>query len=200
MRIWHAPGSRSLRVVWLCEELGVPYELRPVKFGVPDAELLAVNPVGSVPVLEDGDVRMIESVAMLVYLAAKHGGEALTVGPDEPAYADYLQWLVGGEATVTMPGNMLVYDRFLIPDEEKGGAIARACERKLQAGFAMMETALKGRAYIAGDRFTLADISASYPVAVAAKLLGLAEVVPPAVVDYAARLAERPAYQRAAAA
>ena len=199
LKIWHMPKSRSFRVLWLCEELGVPYETRPVAFGVQDAELLAVNPYGSAPVLEDGEVRMIESVAMLMYIAGKYGGEALTVGPEEPGYADYLQWLVAGEAAIAMPGNMLIYDRFVAPEGEKGGTIARVCTKKLKTGFAMMEQVLASRPYLAGERLTLADISASFSVAVAQKLLGLGELVPAGVADYAARLKARPAYQRAMA-
>ena len=73
MRIWHAPKSRSLRVVWLCEEMSLPYELRRVSLRAPDPELPGVSPFGSVPVLEDGEVRMIESVAMLLYVTGRYG-------------------------------------------------------------------------------------------------------------------------------
>lgn len=109
MRIWHAPGARSLRVVWLCEEMGLPYELRRVSLRAADEDLKAVNPFGSVPVLEDhGGVRMIESVAMLLYVAGRYGPTPLALQPDDPDYPRYAQWLVAGEASIGMPGAMLM--------------------------------------------------------------------------------------------
>ena len=199
MKIWHAPRSRSLRVVWLCEEMGLPYELKRVSFRAPDAELLAINPLGGVPVLEDGEVRMIESVAMLLYIAGRYGPTPLALQPDDPAYPRYLQWLIAGEASLGMPGNMLMYDRYRAPEGEKGGFLAEACSRKLDQAMAMMSQALEDGPWIAGDRFTIADISAGYGIGVLQAFLGMGERVPEPVADYYARLGERPAFQRAAA-
>ena len=200
MRIWHAPKSRSMRVIWLCEEMGVPYEIRRVSLRRPDEELQALNPFGSVPVLEDEDgVRMIESVAMLLYVAGRHGPTPLALEPSDRDYPRYLQWLVAGEATLGMAGNMLMYDRYRTPEAEKGGFLARAALQKVDAALGLMDEALRRAPWIAGDRFTLADISAGYGVGVLQAFLGLADRVPPAVAAYYARLAERPAFERAAA-
>ena len=200
MRIWHAPRSRSLRVVWLCEEMGVPYEVSRVSLRAPDEALLAVNPLGSVPVLEDGGgVRLIESVAILLYIAGRYGPTPLALQPDDPDYAPYLQWLIAGEAAIGVPGNMLMYDRYRAPDAEKGGYLARACEQKLDRAFAMMAEGLGRGPWMAGERFTLADISAGYGIGVAQAFLGLTDRVPRPVADYYARLSERPAFRRAAA-
>ena len=201
MRIWHTPRSRSLRVIWLCEEMGVPYEIRPVSIRQRDEELCALNPLGSVPVLEDdGGVRMIESVAMLLYVAGRYGPTPLALQPEDPAYPRYLQWLMAGEASLAMPGNMLMYDRYRAPEAEKGGFIARACEQKLERALGMMAEALREGPWITGERFTVADMSAGYGVGVMQAFLGMADRVPSAVADYYARLSERPAFQRAAAA
>jgi glutathione S-transferase len=200
MKIWHAPRSRSLRVVWLCEEMGLPYEVKRVSFRAPDPALLAINPLGGVPVLEDGDVRMIESVAMLLYIAGRHGPTPLALQPDDPAYPRYVQWLIAGEASLGMPGNMLMYDRYKAPEAERGGFIAAACTDKVDHALAMMSKALEDGPWMAGDRFTIADISAGYGVGVLQAFLDMGDRVPVPVADYYARLAERPAFQRAAAA
>ena len=200
MKIWHVPGSRSLRVVWLCEEMGVPYELRPVSLRAPDPELQAVSPFGGVPVLEDGGVRMIESIAMLLYIAGRYGPTPLALQPDDPAYPDYLQWLILGEASFAMPGNMLIYDRWRAPEgHQPGGFLAQVSVGKMERAVGLMAETLKDRPYLAGDRFTLADISASYPLGVMETFLDLGEAIPAPVADYHRRLTERPAYQRAAA-
>src|SRR5208283_4415013 len=73
LRIFHAPRTRSHRILWLCEEMGVPYEIAAVKFGDPSPELLAVNPLKSLPVLQDGAVTMIESIAMMLYILKRYG-------------------------------------------------------------------------------------------------------------------------------
>ena len=100
LKIFHAQGARSLRVLWLCEEMGVPYETAEASFFKPSDEFKAVNPLRTVPAMTDGDVRMIESVAMMIYIMAKHGPTDLDVKPDEPGYADYLQYLMFGEAGI----------------------------------------------------------------------------------------------------
>jgi glutathione S-transferase len=198
MKIWHAPKSRSLRVLWLCEEMGVPYEVRRVSLRRPDDGLLEANPFGSVPVLEDeGGVRMIESVAMLLYVAGRYGPTPLALDPADADYPRYVQWLVAGEASLGMPGNMLMYDRYRAPEEEKGGFIATACLGKVEAAMGLMAEALRQGPWIAGDRFTIADISAGYGLGVLQAFLGLADRIPPEVADYYARLSARPAFQRA---
>ena len=200
MRIWHTPKSRSLRVLWLCEEMGVPYEVRRVSLRQPDEALRAANPFGSVPVLEDeGGVRMIESVAMLLYVAGRYGPTPLALQPEDPDYPRFVQWLIAGEASLGMPGNMLIYDRYRAPEGEKGGFIARACEQKLEAGLGLMAEALGDGPWIVGDRFTIADISAGYGLGVLRDFLGLADRIPPVVADYYGRLEARTAFQRAAA-
>src|SRR5687768_15659627 len=98
--------GRGFRVVWLLEELGVPYRLRDVDMlaGVEnDPEFLAINPGGFIPALQDGERVMVESVAILQYLLAKHGPTPLAVGPDDPGYPTYLQFLVMGEAGLMAP-------------------------------------------------------------------------------------------------
>jgi glutathione S-transferase len=198
IRIWHVPRSRSHRVVWLCEEMGLDYEVAPVSFRRPDPAFALVNPLGGVPVLEDGDVRMIESVAILLYLAGRYGPTELALRPDEPGYADYLQFLMLGEASLGAPIATLMYDRFRCPEAEKGGWLARDREAFLEKGLAFVDAALTDRPWLAGDRFTLADVSTGLSIGVAANFLGMTERMPERVRDYLRRLTERPAWRRAA--
>jgi hypothetical protein len=115
----HCVGARSFRVLWALEELQVPYELVmlpfPPRVHVP--QYLEINPAGTVPTLHDGDVRMTESVAICQYLAERHGGKALTVASDDPAYAPYLSYLSFGEATLTFPQTLILrYGRYESPE------------------------------------------------------------------------------------
>jgi glutathione S-transferase len=92
--------GRGFRVVWLLEELGLAYRLRPVDLLAVenDRDFLAINPAGFIPALQDGETIMVESIAILEYLLARHGSGSLAVAPDDPAFASYLQFLHLGEA------------------------------------------------------------------------------------------------------
>ncbi len=88
LKIYHSQGARSLRVLWLCEEMGVAYETAEASFMKPSDEFKAVNPLRTVPALVDGDVTMIECVAMMIYIMSKHGPTDLEVKPNEPGYGE----------------------------------------------------------------------------------------------------------------
>ena len=99
--------GRGFRVVWLLEELGLAYRLRPVDLLAVenDRDFLAINPAGFIPVLQDGETIMVESIAILQYLLARYGSDSLAVAPDDPAFASYLQFLHMGEAGLAGPMN-----------------------------------------------------------------------------------------------
>ena len=119
LKIFHAPRTRSHRIVWLCEEMGVPYEIAAVKFGDPSPELLDVNPLKSLPALRDGPVTMIESIAMMLYIMGRYGPTDLELMPSDPNYARYLQFLLFGEAGLAMYGNPLVATKFFAPEDKR---------------------------------------------------------------------------------
>src|SRR5437762_12564030 len=124
--------GRGFRVVWLLEELGVAYRLRPVDLldVENDPEFLAINPAGFIPALQDGEMIMVESIAILEYLLARHGPSPLAVAPDDPAFAAYLQFLHLGEAGLAGPMNAVFVGRALAPEEERN---ARVTSWPLQA-------------------------------------------------------------------
>ncbi len=198
LKIYHSQGARSLRVLWLCEEMGVPYETAEASFFKPSDEFKTVNPLRTVPAMQDGDVSMIESVAMMIYIIAKHGPTDLEVKPSEPGYADYLQYLMFGEAGLAVYGNPLVATRFLAPAEQKENYTAGYLKSAILKRLEFVGQRLNGKPYVAADRFTAADISVAY-IATGAKFAGIEDEIPAPVKSYIENLWQRPAYQRAAA-
>lgn len=197
MKIYHAPRSRSLRVLWAAEELGVPYETAAASFARPDPEFLAANPAGTLPAMVDGEVVMTESVAIMMYLASRHGPTPLAVEPGDRRYPDYLQFLLFGEASLAAPLNAVVGTKFMAPEDQKQNFTVDIITRSFHRRLGLVERQLQRGDYMAGDDFTLADISVGYALGLA-DMLELGDVSD-AIKAYAKRLTARPAYQRAEA-
>lgn len=199
--LYHCRDARSFRPLWALEELGAPYDLKllpfPPRFHA--REYLDENPLGTIPLLIDGDTRMTESSAMIEYLSMRHGGGALSVKPDEPGYGAYLNGLLFGEATLTFPQTLVLRYARLEPEERRQPQVAADYARWFLARLKGLEAALETSPYYAGDRFTGADISVAYALLLA-KALKLDDDFPPAVADYWARMSARPAFVRAQAA
>ncbi|HYD71945.1 MAG TPA: glutathione S-transferase family protein [Candidatus Binatia bacterium] len=198
LKVYHSQGARSLRVLWLCEEMGVPYETAPASFFKPSDEFKAVNPLRTVPVMQDGDVTMIESVAMMIYIMNKYGPTDLEVKPSELGYADYLQYLLFGEAGIAAYGNPLVGTRFMAPDDQKQNWTATYLKGAILKRLEFVGERLAGKPHVAANRFTAADISISY-IATGAKFAGIEDEMPATIKAYVDNLHQRPAFQRAAA-
>ena len=198
LTIHHTPRSRSHRVVWQCEEMGVPYATRPVAFPLTD-EYRALNPAGGVPFLEDdGGVAINESVAMMIYIAQKYGPTPLLPAPSDPLLARVLQFALYGEATVGMWINTIMMTRFFAPDEAKDNWSVGAAKDRVQKAIDYVSANLGARDFIAGDTLTLADISTSYALGIWTGFLEGA--LPDNLTAYQARMKARPAFQRAMAA
>lgn len=189
--------GRGFRVVWLLEEVGLPYRLRPVDMASPgkDAEYTDINPAGFVPALQDGDTTMVESIAILQYLLARHGPSSLAMAPDEPGFAPYLQFLLMGEAGLGVPINTVFMGRNMAPEAERDARVTNWAMTTFTSRLGLVVRQLEQTAYLAGDRFTAADISVAY-----ALLVGLrTKNYQPGQTDreYLVRVTERPAYLRA---
>lgn len=190
--------GRGFRVVWLLEELGLAYRLRPVDLlaDSKDREFLAINPAGFIPALQDGETVMVESIAILEYLLARYGsGGSLAVAPDDPAFASYLQFLHMGEAGLAGPMNAVLVGRNFAPEAERNVRVTCWAAETFESRLGLVIRRLAECPYLAGDRFTAADISVSY-----ALLLGLrtGNYVPgPTEREYLGRTTGRPAYARA---
>jgi glutathione S-transferase len=121
MKVYHTPRTRSLKVLWMLEEMGLPYEVESMEFppALSTPGYRQVNPIATVPALEDGGVLIFESTAILEYIAARHGPTDLAAAPDAPNYPVYLDYLQFGEATMAAPLTSLVRTKFQAPEDEK---------------------------------------------------------------------------------
>ncbi len=198
MKIYHAPNTRSVRIVWLFEELGLPYELGLLKLGDPamrSPEYRRVHPMGRVPALQDGDVTIHESGAIVQYVLARHGKGRLVPDVASPDFPAYLQWLHYAEGMMMPQVNVIVVEtRFLPPEKRSPENLARAT-KLLERALEPVDAALAGREYVAGD-FSGADIMLGHACVIAARL-GADISGKPNVAAYIERLTARPALQKA---
>jgi len=195
----HVPRSRSVRVYWLLEELGIPYEVK-IALGAPgapkDPEYLKLNPLGKVPTIEDGDVVMFESGAIVEYLIEKYGNGRLAPAPGTPARAKFLQWVHFGEATMAPPLADIVVNTIFKPEAERLPAVVEDGKRRLDLAIGVLDKELAGKEYLLGKEFGGADIMVGYALFLT-NLLGLASDKYANVAAYYARLQQRPALQKA---
>jgi glutathione S-transferase len=197
LRIFHTPHSRSVRVVWLAEELGVPYEPVIVPYAGPKpAGFEAASPLGQLPAIEDGDARMIESVAIMQYLLGKHGPSPLEVKPSEKDFAPYLQFLHFGEANMLAVGSPLVNTLYKAPEDQRENWTINSIRTALLARLPVVSARLKDRDYIAGDRFTAADISVGFALN-SFHYYGFPDPLEPRLQGYVERVSSRPGYKKA---
>jgi glutathione S-transferase len=177
--------------------MGLPYELKNMPFPPRFRQegYLDLNPLGTVPTFFDGTQRMTESAAICQYLVTKYGPTPLCVTPDEPAYADYLNFLVMAEATLTFPQTVYLRYTFLEPEERKLPQAAADYTQWFASRFKAAATML-GDDYACAGRFTAADISLGYTVKLA-NAIGLGAAVPERAQRYWDFLRQRPAVQRA---
>src|SRR5882762_5468322 len=174
--------GRGFRVVWLLEEMGLPYRLRPVDLlaGVEnDAQFLAINPSGFIPAIQDGDATMVESIAIMEYLIARYGPTPLAPDPHDRAFPAYQQFLHLGEAGLAASIYYVIVSRNLAPEAERQNWGASKALEVFESRLKLVTRQLARSPYLAGDRFTAADISVTYALELArrnrAAMLGEAE-------------------------
>ncbi|NJM81132.1 MAG: glutathione S-transferase family protein [Tabrizicola sp.] len=157
--------GRGIRVVWLLEEMGLPYRFRPVDLltGVEnDPEFLAVNPAGFIPAIQDGEVIMVESIAIMEYLMARYGPTPLAPPPHDPAFPAYQQFLHLGEAGLAASIYFVFGARNLAPEAERNNWSGRQAQAVFDSRLTLVTRQLAHSPYLAGDAFTAADISVAY--------------------------------------
>jgi len=196
--LYHVPLSRSLRVRWLLEELGVPYQLATRSFGeLKRPEHLAVHPLGKVPALADGDVTLFESGAILQHLLERYGEGRLEPKPGTPERPLFWQWFHYAEASVAPPLGLVVRHSVLLPEAERLPAVLSFARAQAAQVLAPVERALAGRSWLLSE-FGAADVMMAYSVKLAS-VLRLLDETTPNLAAYLARCEERPAYRRALA-
>ena len=197
--VYGTPPSRSMRVIWMLEEMGLPYTVQSVDFQnrFDDAEFVEASPTGSFPGIRDGDVCLMESCAILEYLGAKYGPTSLTPAIEDPSYPAYISYLHFGEASLSAPLNVTMGTRFFAPEDQKQNWGSQfAIDLFARKSAALLIPLRRGR-YVAGQVFTAADISCGWALGLA-RFLGFEERLDPALREYVGRLSQRPAFQRAA--
>ena len=196
--LYHCMAARSFRPLWALEELELPYDLEMLPFPprVFAREYLALNPLGTIPLLIDGDTRMTESAAIVQYLVTRYGPTPLAVGTEEPGYGAYLNWLHFGEATLTFPQTLVLRYAKLEPEERRNPQVATDYAKWFFGRLRAVEAAVSNSETLCGGRFTAADISVGYALLLAERI-GLAGDFGPAVAAYWQRLQQRGGFCRA---
>ena len=196
MKLHFAPNSRAGRIVWLLEELGLEYEINKMAFHPKDLksdEHRQRHPLGRVPVLEDGEVSLYESGAIVEYIMARYGDGGLKPAVDSPRFPEYLQWFHYCEGMVMPPINSIMVHSVLLPPERRNEETLGQAQRLLVRAVAPVESALEGREYLIGD-FSAADVMLGHSLFMANRLGQVSEEMPN-IRGYVTRIEERPAFQ-----
>lgn len=199
LTVHHLGKSQSERIVWLCEELAIPYQLtlykRDAVTMLAPPELRALHPAGTAPVITDGKVVLAESGAIVEYILAKHGNGRLALGPGHPDFADYLYWLHFANGNLQPhAGRNMILNRLALPADNK--VLVSARERMTRA-YGLVEARLGAVPFFAGSEFSAADIMNVFSLTTM-RYFSPWDLGPyPNVLAYLQRIAARPAYQAA---
>ncbi len=199
LTVHHLGKSQSERIVWLCEELGLPYELKcyardPVTILAP-AAYKALHPIGAAPVITDGDLVLAESGAIVDYIMAKYGQGRLVLGPDDPDFAQFLYWFHFANGTLQAGmGRLMILNRLKLAADNPMLLATRA---RVDRAFDLVDARLREVEYLAGSTFTTADIMMGFSLTTMRYFQPYDLSRCPSVVAYLGRIGARQAYRRA---
>jgi glutathione S-transferase len=193
LKVHHLNNSRSQRILWLLEELGVPYEIVKYQRGTPvplaPPELKAVHPLGKSPVLEDGKRVIAESGAEVEYIIDTYGKGKMKPKAGGDEYWRYIEWMHYAEGSAMLPLLLALYTSML---GDAAAALKPRVDSEIANNLSYMERAIKGREFFVGNDLTGADIQLLFPLEAAG-----ARLEPyPDLLKYRARMQARPAYKR----
>ena len=200
LKLHFAPNSRAGRIVWLLEELGLEYEVNRMDFHPKDLkseEHRRRHPLGRVPVLDDGEVSLYESGAIVEYVMARHGDGGLKPAVDAAEFPEYLQWFHYCEGMVMPPINTIVVQTVLLPPDRRDETALGQAQRLLGKAVLPVDSALEGREYLIGN-FSAADIMLGHSLFMANRLGQVSDELAN-VKGYVSRIQTRPAFQKALA-
>ncbi|MEM8973607.1 MAG: glutathione S-transferase family protein [Pseudomonadota bacterium] len=199
LKLFHSRGTRAFRVIWVCEELGVPYEIVPVDFSAEyraKPEWRKMNPVGKVPAMTDGDVKMFESCAMMQYVLDVYGNGRLQPDKTDATYPHYLQWCWFAESTFARPlGEIVNHRREFKPELDD---VVAEMKRRATLSINALNQALSDRPYLLGDTMSAADISNGYTIRAYRRLVS--EDLPANAQAFFDRLTATESYQKTVSA
>ena len=196
--VYHLSSSRSERIVWLLEELGLDYRMefhQREPNGAAPASIKALHALGKAPVIRDGERVLAESGAIVEYIVQRHGGGRLAFAPDADEYADYIYWMHFAEGSLmSLMLIALVISR--IPEAKESPVRARVLDRMKQM-LAFVDGEIGKRDYFAGKEFSAADVMMVFPFTTMRRYLDY-DLSPYAnIAAYLKRIESRPAYQKA---
>ena len=199
LTVHHLGKSQSERIVWLCEELEIPYELKRYTrdkmtlLAPPDYK--ALHPMEAAPVVTDGNLVLAESGAIVQYIIVKYGGGRLMLRTDDPDFADFLYWFHFANSTLQPSlGRLMVLNRLQLPDNNSVLFAARA---RVDRAIYAIEMRMRAAAYLAGREFTSADIMMVFTLTTMRYFQPYELTRFPNILRYLARIGTRPAYRRA---
>ena len=194
--VHHLNDSRSQRILWLLEELSLPYEIKPyqrdAQTRLAPPELKKVHALGKSPVITDGNRTIIESGAIIDYVIRRHGGGRLQPAPETLAYDEYQQWMHYAEGSAMLPLMLNLYAARL---GDAAAPLRPRIDGEIANHLAYIDSSLKGRQFLVGDSLTGADIQMSFVGEVAGAFGQRAQY--PNLDAWTKRLHERPAYKKA---
>ena len=193
-----APNSRAGRIVWLLEELELAYDINKMAFHPQDLKSdahRARHPLGRVPVLDDGDIRIFESGAIVEYVLARHKNGGLRPAEAAAEFPEYLQWFHYCEGMVMPPVNTIVVQTVLLPPDRRDETSLAQAKRLLSKALEPVNAALEGRDYVIGD-FSAADIMLGHACFMSNRLGCVGDDMPH-LKAYVERIANRPAFKTA---
>jgi glutathione S-transferase len=196
--LYHCDAARSFRPLWMLEEMGLSYELKMLPFPprVLAKEYLALNPLGTIPFMIDGETKMTESSGICHYLGTRYGPTPLIVGCDEADYGAFLNWMYFSDATLTFPQTLVLRYSQLEPEERRNPQVAGDYSKWFFGRLRAVEAAAGKSETLCGGRFTAADIVIGYALRLADNI-GLAKDFTPNVAAYWQRLQARDGFRRA---
>ena len=198
LKVHFVAGTRAGRVVWLLEELGLEYEVNIMPFtkeGLKSSEHRSRHALGRVPVLEDGDISIFESGAIIDYVLERHKNGGLKPSSDSSEFPFYLQWYHYCEGMVMPPMNQIVVQTILLPPDRRDETVLNQAKNLLSKSLAPVNENLADKDYLIGD-FSAADLMLGHSCFMANRLGCVSEEMQN-VKDYVARINARPAFQKA---
>jgi glutathione S-transferase len=199
LTVHHLGKSQSERIVWLCEELELPYELkrytRDAKTMLAPPDYKALHPIGTAPVITDGEVVLAESGAVVEYIIARYGNGRLMLRADHPGFAQYLYWFHFANGTLQANmGRLMILNRLKLTEDNP---ILVATKARVERAFDLADARTAEAEYLAGSEFTAADIMIGFSLTTMRYFQPYDLSRCPNVLKYLARIAARPAYRRA---
>jgi len=197
--VHHLGRSQSERIVWLCEELEIPYELkchaRDARTMLAPPDYKALHSIGSAPVIDDGGLVLAESGAIVEYIVAKYGRGRLTLGADDPDFAQFLYWFHFANGTLQANmGRLMILNRLKLADDNP---ILLATKARVDRAFELVEARMGEAEYLAGRAFTTADIMMGFSLTTMRYFQPYDLARYPNIIGYLARIVARAAYRRA---